>query len=308
VPDDQQTPAAESDAGDPGREFAELMSSAAAAAAPAGAEPWLNPDGSHKYGTHPDGSPKKAKGRPRKSPSLDELKAAKAAQDTAAETPSQAPDRAPAAGKRKTAAGDGKTPGDPVPQHRPGVITRGMNKRYRQLGKMLRPLDHDIGQALVEMARNDADPPEDGQEPEDNSVGACWDDVARVNPRIRRFCLAVIQGGAYGALVMAHTPLGIAVALKFVSANPGFIGRLILSLAEPDEDTPPGEGGLPFGMTAEDMQEMLRMADKIIPSEVLRDAAAAGAQNGRPPGPFPHHGQGARRQPKATTRAARKAS
>jgi hypothetical protein len=305
VADEPDRPGGEGNVDDPGRDFAALMSSAAAAAAPEASEAPYGWTTDPKTGER---RPKKTAGRPRKSPSLDELKAAKAAQGAAAAAP-PAPDRPPAAGKRKdAAAGDGKPPGDPVPQHRPGVITRGMNKRYRQLGKMLRPLDHDIGQALIEMARNDADPPEDGQEPEDNSVGACWDDVARVNPRVRRFCLAVIQGGAYGALVIAHAPLGLAVALKFVSANPGFVGKLIISLAEPDEDTPAGEGGLPFGMTAEDMQEMLRMADKIIPGEVLREAAAAGAQNGRPPGPFPHHGQGARRQPKATTRAARKAS
>jgi hypothetical protein len=286
---------------DPGQEFARLMSGAAAAAAPT-----VDPEAPYGWTTDADGNrrPKKTAGRPRKSPSADELKAG--AETRAAEQPGESPaeDRAPARpgrGRKRLPAGAAAEDGAVVPQHRPGVITKGMNKRYRQLGKLIRPLDKDTGQALIGMTENTSEEPD-----EDTSVGACWDELARVNPRVRKFCLAVIQGGAYGALVMAHAPLGVAVALKFVSANPGFIGRLILSMSEPDEDTPEGEGGLPFGMTAEDAAQMMKMAEKLIPGEVIREAAeasagaAAGAQNGaspprRPPSQFARHGQGKRR-------------
>lgn len=301
---DEETP-------DPSAAFAALMSKAAESAAPAASEPWLNADGSPKYGTHPDGSPKKAAGRPRKSPSLDELKAAKTEAE-AASSPAAGPpaDRAPDPGRK---GGRGKAPGTSadVPQHRPGLITKGMNKRYRQLGKAVRALDKDIGQAFIEAARNTADPPAEGQEPEDNSVGAAWDDVARTNPRIRKFCLMVIQGGAVGALVLAHAPIGVAVALKFVGANPGFIGRLILSMAEPDEDTPEGEGGLPFGLTGDDAKQVMSQAGKLFPGMVPEDitpaqldeamATLGQPQNGRPPPgrprnqQFARHGQGKRR-------------
>src|SRR6478672_9822675 len=214
---------------DPGREFAALMSSAAQAAAP--------DVGEAPYGWTTDPAtgerrPKKTAGRPRKPPPIEELKAAKAA-ETPGEGATGAPagpaaDRAPSPGKRKKVGQPGSAD---IPQHRPGLITKGMNKRYRQIGKLIRGLDRDIGQALILMAENTSDEPD-----EDTSVGACWDEVARVNPRVRKFCLSVIQGGAYGALVMAHAPLGVAIALKFVSADPGFFGKIIVSMAEPDED------------------------------------------------------------------------
>jgi hypothetical protein len=285
---------ADEETADPGKDFAALMSSAAQAAAPdAGEAPY-------GWTTDPvtgERRPKKAAGRPRKPPSVEELKAARAA-ETPGEDPTGADsDRAPSPGKRKktSPAGDAV-----VPQHRPGLITRGMNKRYRQLGKLVRGLDHDIGQALITMSENTSDEPD-----EDTSVGACWDEVARVNPRVRRFCLSVIQGGAYGALVMAHAPLGVAIMMKFVSADSGFFGKIIISMAEPDEDTPEGEGGLPFGLTAEDVQEMMKMAGpllgKVVPGEIIRDTPAAGpsppngAQPRKPPAQFARHGQGKRR-------------
>jgi hypothetical protein len=292
---------------DPGREFAALMSSAAQAAAPA------DPEARYGYTTDPvtgERRPKKAAGRPRKPPAIEELKAARAAdpgEGTSEGSAGTAGDRPPLPGKRKRGGTTPQADSDSgVPQHRPGLITRGMNKRYRQLGKMVRGLDHDVGQALIAMAQNTSDEPD-----EDTSVGACWDEVARVNPRVRRFCLSVIQGGAYGALVMAHAPLGVAIMMKFVSDNPGFFGRIIVSMAEPDEDTPEGEGGLPFGLNEQDLAEMMKMAGpllgkmgNVVPGEVIRDAAEAaaaspqnghGAQQRRPPAQFARHGQGKRR-------------
>lgn len=282
---------ADEETSDPGRDFAALMSSAAQAAAPEDTEP--------KYGwtTDPvtgERRPKKTAGRPRKPPPIEDLKAAKAAEDPAEGARGAqgvAGDRAPSPGKRKktTPAGDAA-----VPQHRPGIITKGMNKRYRQLGKMVRGIDRDIGQALITMAENTSDEPD-----EDTSVGACWDDVARTNPRVRKFCLAVVQGGAMGALVMAHSPLFLAIALKFVSKDPGFFGKMIVSMAEPDEDTPEGEGGLPFGMTAADVAQMMEMAGAAVEQQqaaMTNGTPPSGLPPQRkPPQQFARHGQGKRR-------------
>jgi len=280
---------------DPGRDFAALMSQAAQAAAP--------DVGEAPYGWTTDPAtgerrPKKTAGRPRKPPPIEELKAAKAA-ETPGEGASEGPagpagDRAPSPGKRNSRA---KTADAGAPQHRPGLITKGMNKRYRQIGKLIRGLDHDIGQALILMAENTSEDPED----EDTSVGACWDEVARVNPRVRKFCLSVIQGGAYGALVMAHTPLGVAIAMKFVSADPGFFGKIIVSMAEPDEDTPEGEGGLPFGMTAADVSQMMAMVGPQIEQQMAANGSPAELRSPgppptrKPPAQFARHGQGKRR-------------
>lgn len=281
---DEETP-------DPGRDFAALMSSAAQAAAP--------DVGEAPYGWTTDAvtgerRPKKTAGRPRKPPPIEELKAAKAAESPGEGATGAVSDRAPSPGKRrKTGPADGAG----VPQHRPGLITKGMNKRYRQAGKLIRGLDRDIGQALILMSENTSDEPD-----EDTSVGACWDEVARVNPRVRKFCLSMIQGGAYGALVMAHSPLGVAIAMKFVSADPGFFGKMILSMAEPDEDTPEGEGGLPFGMTADDVSQMMAMAGPLIEQHLgaangapAEPAAARPPPARKPPAQFARHGQGKRR-------------
>jgi hypothetical protein len=276
---DDAPPAGGTEDSDPGRDFAALMSQAAAAADPGAAE------APYGWTTGRDGvrRPKKSAGRPRKPPSLDELKTAATAATTKDSPEGASDDRAPSEGKhRKSAAPTGKPGAAEIPQHRPGVITRGMNKRYRQLGKMMRPIDQATGQALVEMAKNTAGPPAEGEEPADDSVGAAWDEVARGNPRIRRFCLAMIQGGAWGALAMAHTPLLLAVAMKFVSANPGFVGKMIKSMAEPDEDTPEGDGGLPGGLTAGDMSQMMSMAQQMaerIMNDTGRPAAPGAASN-----------------------------
>ena len=63
-------------------------------------------------------------------------------------------------------------------------------------------------------------------------------------------------------------------------------GRIVESIAEPDEDTEEGEGGLPGGMTAADFEELKeqakaqagRMAERMhikVSEKELEDAAAS---------------------------------
>jgi len=234
--------------------------------------------------------PKKSPGRGgvKPSPTVEEMKAADAA--AAAEAGPPPKDRAPSTPSRKQARANRAVGRPEVPYHQ-GQITRGMNRLHRQAGKMVRAIDADIGTALIEMARNTA---EDGDP--DDSVGAAWDEVARTNPRIRRFCLTLVSGGAYGRLIMAHTPLLLVILTKTSIAERIPFGRFLMSMAEPDEDTPAGEGGLPGGMTADDVAQMAAMADQfagqfaaktgiVVPPEVLQQAqaAAAGTGNGVPP-------------------------
>jgi hypothetical protein len=273
--------------------FAALMSEAAEDAGPAVEAP---------YGWTTDRSTgerraKRAPGRPKKPPSLDELKAEREVQAESVDHVDASEDRAPSQGKHRR----GKAKAAPgavdaaTPQHRPGLITKGVNKLYRRAGKVARALDKDIGNALMEISQNTSE-----VEGEDDSVGAAWDELARTNPRIRRFLLKLIAGGAWSQVIMAHGPLGMAVAMKFISEDPGLIGRLIKSVAEADEDTPAGEGGLPGGMTAEDVQSIFEMAGKFMPGMTGAEAADINQRAGIPDPPPP------RSQPRNTPRAKRR--
>jgi hypothetical protein len=183
---------------------------------------------------------KKRPGRPKVPPGPEEL--------AAAPPPEREPDRPPATPKRPAAHAPATVPSLPMP--RGGVIAAGVDKLYRRAGKILRAFDHDIGQALIECTR--ADLLEEGE----LTVGQAWEQVAKTNPRIRAFLMRAIAGGAWGDLIMAHAPIGIAIVMKPAVQRLIPFGRIIDSVAEPDDDTPEGEGGLPGGMTAADFEEL----------------------------------------------------
>jgi hypothetical protein len=261
---------------DPGRDFAALMSGAAQAAEPA-AEP--APFGWTVDAQTGERRPKKTAGRPRKSPGLDDLKAAAAAksaeQAEAGAVAEPAGDRAPVTARRKR-RGPAK-PGVPdsggaTPQHRPGQISKGVNKLYRRAGKIVTAMDADIGAAIIAATRNTAE----DDEPDD-SVGGAWEEVCRTNPRIRRFVLKLIAGGAWGQLVMAHLPILLAILMKdAISRHIPFM-KLLTALAEPDEDGKEAGGlaGLMAGMTPEDMQQVMAMAKGMFPAAAQPGKAAA---------------------------------
>jgi hypothetical protein len=233
--------------------------------------------------------PRKKPGRPRKQATPEDM-------PPDAEPVSRAADRPPAkpdARRRPAAAGD-------VPMPKGGIIAAGVNKLYRRAGKVLRAMDPDIGNAVIACTRKDPD------DPDELTVGEAWENLAKTNPRIRAFIMKAISGGAWGDLVMAHAPIGLALFMK-----PGIqrllrLERLAESFAEPDEDTPEGEGGLPGGMTMEDFGQMRdlaaeqarRMAAKMGVPVSDEQLAEAVANAGIPPG--------LRAQPRRRTRAARR--
>ena len=244
---------------DPAADFAALMSNAAAAADTQVAEA--------PFGLRKDGQPRKAPGRPRSSPSLDELKGS-ADPDAEGEgggggsgvlgVPSEPPaDRAPDERTRRVRGVKKAKADTPVPAYRAGLIATGVNRLYRRAGKIVRAMDPDNGTAIIESARNTAEPGEP-----DDSVGAAWDELARTNPRIRKFLMKVIAGGAWTQLVMAHAPIGMAIVMKPAILKHIPFQGLIESMAEPDEDTPAGDGGLPGGMTADDAGQMAALAQQ----------------------------------------------
>jgi hypothetical protein len=219
--------------------------------------------------------------RARKSPSLEELAGPPAEPEAppAAPAPEAPGDRAPD-DKRRAPRSHKKAPGpDVTPPYKAGVIATGVNKLYRRAGKIVRAMDADVGEAIIQAARNTADPGEP-----DDSVGAAWDELAKTNPRIRRFLLKCVAGGAWGQLVMAHAPIAMAIVMKPAILKLIPFSRLIESMAEPDDDTPEGDGGLPGGMTAPDAAAMAQLAQRQvaamglkIPPEVAEQMAAAAA-------------------------------
>lgn len=275
--------------GDPVAAFASLMNSAAEQADTEAAEA---PFGYTKDAESGEMRPKKVAGRPRKPPSLDELKAEQAPADDGQGTPAagKPADRAPEAARRRRGKDAEAKPAAPVPAYKAGVIATGVNRLYRRAGKIVRAMDADIGEAIIQAARNTAD---DGEP--DDSVGAAWDELAKTNPRVRKFLLKIIAGGAWGQLVMAHAPIAMAIVMKPAILRIIPFSRLIESMAEPDEDTAPDEGGLPGGMTAADAAQMAALAQQQIarmglsvPPEVaaqMEQAAASMMGGGKVPVP-----------------------
>lgn len=290
--------------------FAAMMNEAAEqAGAPA-------EDAPYGYTTDPDGTrrPKKAAGRPRKPPAIEELKEQRevTADSDPASQGSGEGDRAPDTTRRQRKRGMQRDPKPekPVPQFREGVIAKGVNKLYRRGGKIIRVMDPEIGQAIISITIKDTLP--DGRpDPEDITVGEAWEELARTNPRIRRFLMKIIAGGAWGQLFMAHAPVLMAVLMKDAIRKRIPFMAFIESLAEPDDDTPDGEGGLPGGMTADDIREASRLAQEQmaragmpIPPEVAAQMEAMVARNGTGPPPGTPSAF-IRKQPKHRSRAER---
>lgn len=294
---------------EPAQGFAALMNEAAGAAEAGDEAP---------YGWTTDRAtgerrPKRSPGRPRKPPSLEELKAAKAEEG---EAPEPEPDKAPGSSKPKGGKPGGplKAPADTVP-YRPGVIATGVNKLYRRAGKIVRAMDPDIGEAIIACTRKEDD--------DDITVGEAWDQLARANPRIRAWLMRVISGGAWSDLVMAHAPIGMAIVMKPAIAGRLFpepkdgqpprrgpFARLAASMLEPDEDTRPSDlrPADADAMFAVAEQQARRVAERmglgpVSEADMAQAREMVAAQLGGPPGVPAAF---VRSQPKRQTRAARR--
>jgi len=181
------------------------------------------------------------------SPPLDDLKADKKAKKT--------PDRAP--GKTRGKAGRftkrDKPAEEPLPPFREGPIAKGVNKLYAKAGKIVRVMDSDIGTAILAATRKESE--------DDVTVGEAWEEVARTNPRIRRFLLKVIEGGAWGQLVWAHAPILLAIVMKeSIAKHIPFMKLVEALLADTDTGEPTDLSAAVGGLTPEDAQQMMDAA------------------------------------------------
>lgn len=185
---------------------------------------------------------------PGQSPSLDDLKAN--AGDKATAEGDRAPGKPGKGGKR---ARRPKTEAS-VPPFRAGPIATGMNKLYARTGKIVKVMDPVIGEAIISTTRKESD--------DDVTVGEAWEELAKTNPRIRAFLLKMIQGGAWGQLIMAHAPIFLAVIMKDGIRKHIPFMKLIEAVLSDDETT--GEqspvSAAMGGMTPADMEQAMNFA------------------------------------------------
>jgi hypothetical protein len=159
---------------------------------------------------------------------------------------------------------------EPLPAFRAGPIAKGVNRLYRKGGRILKVWDAEIGQALIECTRRDVDPDTGEPDPEDTTVGEAWEEIAKVNPRIRRVLLKLIEGGAWGALLMAHAPILVAILTKESVLRRLPLARLMTAFMS-DDDTETGAGGEPSlgglfaSLTPEDMAQAMAAFGQFMP-------------------------------------------
>lgn len=162
--------------------------------------------------------------------------------------PKKEADMVPGQFKREEPRRRGRPPRpepEPVAPFRAGPIAKGVNRLYRKAGKILSVWDAEIGRAVVECTRKDIDPDTGEPDAEDITVGEAWEEIARVNPRIRHLLLKLIEGGAWGQLFMAHSPILLAILMKESVIRRLPMGRLLAAFMNDSEDGDTWEEGGP---------------------------------------------------------------
>lgn len=208
------------------------------------------------YGYKANGEPRKnppGPGRPRKSPPLDDLK------DRASETAGEAApsDRIPEEpkGRRSRHARQRQAASEPLPPFKEGQIARGINRLYRKAGRIIRAMDRDIGMAVIESTQK--------IEEDDVTVGEAWEEIARHNPRIRRFLLRIMKGGAWGQLFWAHAPIFLAIFMKdSIRSRIPAAGLAEAFLGQDEDGESPADGTPLEGLGPQDMQQMMQVAQQ----------------------------------------------
>lgn len=197
-------------------------------------------------------------------PSIDSLRAQAADEEPAPRDRKPGAKRPKTRGRSVSSRGGQSTPAPSVPMGRPGQITKSVNLLYRKAGKFLRAWDPMLGAAVIDTTYNDAD-----EGDPDNSVGAAWEAVAKVNPHIRAFLQKLNTGNAYAQLFWAHAPILLAVMMKdSVQKHLPFAN--LLAAFGPDDEEPqaPQPTGNPLQDIMNDpeaLRQAMAMAQQFMP-------------------------------------------
>lgn len=201
-------------------------------------------------------------------PSVDELKETTAAAGDEDKAPGTG--TRPPKGSRARAKSGKREPVD-APPFRAGPIATGMNKLYARTGKILRVMDPDIGNAVLASTRKESE--------DDVTVGEAWEELAKVNPRIRVTLLKMIQGGAWGQLMMAHAPIILAILMKDAIRRRIPMFKLVSALFDGDDDGTSAGGDFTGGMNQDDLNQAMAMASGLV-EQMMAQGGPSRASNG----------------------------
>jgi hypothetical protein len=170
-----------------------------------------------------------------------------------------------------------------VPPFRAGPIAKGVNKLYRQAGRIARVMNPQIGAAIIASTRK-LEPDDDEDEDDTPTVGEAWEELARINPRIRVFLTKLLVKNAWGNLFRAHLPILLAILMtEGISSRIPFM-PMVMSLLASDEDGESSDlSDAMGGVGPQDLAEMMAMA------QGLMGQMAAGVPRGM--NDIPRHAQ-----------------
>lgn len=96
-----------------------------------------------------------------------------------------------------------KAPKPIPPKPRPGQLVKPFTDLYVTVGTMMLPFDQVCGMAVVSSAPKCAE---------------ALEQLARENPAVRRALMAMVETSVWGAVLAAHAPILLAVAMHHVPA------------------------------------------------------------------------------------------
>jgi hypothetical protein len=105
-------------------------------------------------------------------------------------------------GGKREKAGKEKTRKPPIPMPRGGLV-KPLEQFYVGIGFMLMPVDPHCARIVIDNATKCAE---------------SLDELAKINPAVRRFLLGLVSSSAIGAVIMAHLPIVMAVMMHHVPA------------------------------------------------------------------------------------------
>jgi hypothetical protein len=138
----------------------------------------------------------------------------------------QANVRRPGAGPTKPQVSNEAPPprSEPTDSYRAGKFKEPIEQMYGVFGLGLAPFLPRTGMAVLENAEQ---------------LATTWDQAARTNPAIKRILDKMISGGGWGAILMAHAPIGmIAVQESGIISKIPFLSRLFPKPQDDEPETP----------------------------------------------------------------------
>ena len=91
----------------------------------------------------------------------------------------------------------------PMPKAPVGGLRKPLEDMYTGLGMMMMPFDPSCGKVIIDAAPRCAE---------------TLDDLAKTNPAVRRILISLVTPSALGAVIMAHAPILMAIAMHHIPA------------------------------------------------------------------------------------------